>query len=315
MKKWIIGLVLLFFIAFYLAGKSIPHQLFIKRISLANAGSNACLLVFTEMKHISNWWPKTKNTDSAATFFLPRYEGYLFELKKINDNNILVLIISSTDTITTAVRLTKLATEKTSVEWSCTVETKQQAFTNLFYYVKAQKIRKLMDELLLQAKQYAENSSQFYGYHIVQERLVNDIVTVGTATTAKATLYPDIKTNFEKIVSYINKNKLTIKGNYMLRVTRLPNDSILFMTGIPTATYSNAEGFINHMQMPMGGSLATTLYKGPYKEREKVYAALEKFVIDKELSKASLPYEMLLNNQLPTSDTSVVSLKICYPVF
>ena len=101
----------------------------------------------------------------------------------------------------------------------------------------------------------------------------------------------------------------------MLRVTRLPNDSILFMTGIPTVTYAKPWGFINYMQMPMGGSLATTFFKGPYKEREKVYAAMEQFVKDKELSKASLPYEMLLNNQLPSSDTSMVSLKVCYPVF
>ena len=84
MKKWIMGFVVLIFIAYYLAGKSIPNHLFIKRITLVNAGSNAALLVFTEKKHIGNWWPKNKNTVNAATNFLLSYDGYLFEFNMIN---------------------------------------------------------------------------------------------------------------------------------------------------------------------------------------------------------------------------------------
>jgi effector-binding domain-containing protein len=315
MTKWILGLAAVLFIAYYIAGKNVPDHLHVRRITVVNAGNRATRQAFTEKEHMDAWWPKKKNSSPGPIHTLPVYNGFYFLFKEINENNISVTILNNKDSINGIIRISKLASDTTGIEWKCTLETRQNSLTNLYYYWKAQKISKITDELLLQAKLYVENSSLFYGYNIKMEKVVNSIITVSTQTTCEATMYKQVKFNFESIHSYISKNNLQATGNFMLSVTRLSKDSLRVMTGIPTNKFANPEGNINYMQLPLGGWLAATSFKGFYKDRGKVYAAMEEFTRDKELNKISQPFEILLNNQLPDSDSSVVSLKICFPVF
>jgi effector-binding domain-containing protein len=315
MTKWILGLAAVLFIAYYLSGKNVPDHLQVRRITVVNTGNRAAQQAFTEKEHIDAWWPQMKNTSPGSLHTLPVYKGFYFLFRKINENNISVIILNKGDSINGTIRISKLTSDSTGIEWKCTLDTRQNSFTNLFYYWKAQKISKITDELLLQAKLYVENSSDFYGYNIKMEKVVNSIITVSTQTTREATLYEQVKYNFESIQSYISKNKLQPTGNFMLSVTRLSKDSLRIMTGIPTNKFANPEGNINYMQLPLGGWLASANFKGFYKDREKVYAAMQEFTRDKELSIISQPFEILLNDQLPDSDSSVVALKICFPVF
>ncbi|MBC7886594.1 MAG: hypothetical protein H7Z13_01800 [Ferruginibacter sp.] len=315
MKMWMKVLAVLLIALYILIGYTIPDSLFINRITNLKTSSNALKRVLAETKYIEGWWPKAGNKNNPGPGNNLMFKKYSFLFKKLIDNSIAVLIIDRGDTLKGKIGISKITTDTTTISWSCTLQTKHNSFTNIYYYYKAQKLSKIIDELLVQIKQFVENTRLLYGYAIHVENLTDNIVTVCNQIAAKDDLYHQLQMSFNKMNAYISKNKLAVTGNYMVNLRRLQNDSISIMTGIPTNTYALPEGNINYMQMPLGGNMVTAMHKGIYTNREMVYAAMEQFISDNELSRASLPFEKLVNNQIPDSDSSAVELKLYYPVF
>lgn len=315
MKKWILLLAILFIASFLLIGYSIPRQLFINRILDVKSNGNATSRVLTNTKHIEGWWPDSvhlSKSKNRTSFF---YKGFSFLFKRINDNNISAQIVKQGDTLNGNIRINKLATGGNAINWSCNQPTKNNLLTNILYYRRAQKISKAIDGLLQAIKEYSEDTTRLYGYVIKLEKLTNEIITVCKQTVPTADQYHQIELNFKTTIAYILKQNLKVTGNYMVAIHTLNNDSVNIMTGIPTQTYGPEEGNINYMQMPPEGHMVTVMYKGLYKHRDSVYIAMEQFIGDNDLSKISLPFERLINNHLPKSDTAFVELKLFYPVF
>ena len=311
MKKWLLALIILLIAAYLLIGYKIPNDLFINRITEIKANDRALMRAITEVQRRHEWWPK-KGTDQSNNISL---NGYRFSFTKINDSNVGVMMASGTDSVSGEIRLLKQPTDICEISWTCTQRTRQNVLTNTWYYLKAQKISKTIDELLVQLKDYSQNTERLYGYPIQTEHLKDDIVTVSNHIIARKDFYPQLHKDFKNLESYIHLNNLQATGNYMINVHEESGDSLNLMTGIPTNDFTAASGIINHTQMPPGGNMITASYKGMYKNRMLVFRALEQYVSDHELSKASLPYESIIDNRIPVSDSSTVEIKFFYPVF
>lgn len=313
MKKKIFWFAALFIIAAFAVTLFIPKNLRITRITVINANSKAINRLFENNSNISNWWPvKHKQAVSASTF---AYKQFIFSFTKISDFHFSVSMVGEKDSIDGNIWLQKLPGDSTVIKWTCNQQAHWLPTARVYNYLKAKKLSETIDELYVFLKQYAENKKQLYGYDIVAENLTDSLVIVHQQKTTKLNLYRQLQTNFAKLNHYIQEKGLRITGNYMSSIQYLQNDSVLVMTGIPANTYAAPEQQINYMQMPPGGHMLTVMYKGMYKDRLTVYKAMEQFISDYDISIVSLPYEKLVHNTIPSSDSSVVELKIYFPVF
>ncbi len=93
----------------------------------------------------------------------------------------------------------------------------------------------------------------------------------------------------------------------------LGGDSLTVMAGFNIDKIIKGDYLYIFKQFPAGQPLAVATFKGIYRDRSLLYAAMEKYIPDHQLIKVGLPFEKY-SSTLPVSDSSVVAFELCYPL-
>jgi len=86
------------------------------------------------------------------------------------------------------------------------------------------------------------------------------------------------------------------------------------MAGIPVNKTVPSNPDIQFVKMPKGRMLVGE-YEGIYSKKASLSNAMEKYIRDHMMVGVAVPYEKYLNDSIPANDTSIVKLKMYYPVF
>src|SRR5258708_2690781 len=159
---------------------------------------------------------------------------------------------------------------------------------------------------------FLENNTRFYGYPIEIKPTNDTLFLTRNQDLAQRDLYSRIPALFEEIDRYARENNCKT-GTKNLSYTLLGSDSLTIMAGFNIDKIIKGDYLYNFRQFPAGQPLAVGTFKGLYRDRSLIYTAMEKYIPDHQLIKVGLPFEKY-SSALPVSDSSVVTLELCYPL-
>ncbi len=163
-------------------------------------------------------------------------------------------------------------------------------------------------------KKFIETPSAYYGF---------PLDTTGVTDTNVVTMHKKIPANkraeelnkmHNAIRAYIQSNHLQIQQPPIAHLQPYGKDSIDVMTGIAVNKIAPPANNITCMQMPKGRMLVG-YYSGPYSGLKNLYSAMNRYIKDKFMQKAASSFEKYIDNKVPESDSTQVSIKVYYPVF
>lgn len=313
MKKKILLSLSALLILFFGVILFIPARISVTQTEPVACNRNVLKRVLTGQEYFNDMMKEKNLTVNTGGNIMFHYKEKRWVFTALTENIISTATITEKDTIQGLLHLLKTDDGYSAASWTCEQET-NHFFNRLNNYLQCRKLHSSMKELLLLFKKNAVSEQFVYKEDIRIEILTDSIVITTAAETSANDLYRQMQKSFDRLNSYLIKNRLNTTGNYMAHINKT-KDSFTVMTGIPASGFAAPESNISYMQMPVGGKMITAVYTGIYKERSRAYAAMEKYISDYELKIVSVPYEKFSDNKLPVSDESFVKLKLYYPVF
>lgn len=114
---------------------------------------------------------------------------------------------------------------------------------------------------------------------------------------------------------YMHTHDLKQMQPILAQFLRLNEDSTELNVGFFVDKKVTPDNGITYAHMPKGGPLYIAQFTGPFNKRQKIYAGLRQYFTDHLYQSAILPFEMYLDNKLPTSDTDRVHVRVNFTTF
>ncbi len=233
---------------------------------------------------------------SGHSFYIQKLSPVSFEVKQVTKGDTLFYNISVLSTVLPG--YTNLLTT-TSV--------------NLFTYLFFKRERNQAFSTAADLKSFIENSKAYYGYSFTVEKTIDTVVVVKETNVAKNSWHHQLSSIYKSLYSFIDRNHLMIMQPKIVSFKSISNDSFQIRAGIPVNKVSPENDDIKCLKMPKGHILVGE-YNGPYDKRRSLSTAMEKYIRNHSLDEIAVPYEKYLNDSIPETDTSVVSIKMYYPI-
>lgn len=163
-------------------------------------------------------------------------------------------------------------------------------------------------------KNFMEDVQLYYGYEITKRRITDTaIIAVRKVVLAKNKLAEATK-SLTLLKQYASINGLTQIQPFIAQFLPLSKDSLNVNVGLPVNKKTSAKKPVAFMQMPAGNSY-TVRFHGRFIDRQKAYAALQRYFSDRQLQMPALPFETYMDNKLPLTDTDRVNIRISFPSY
>jgi hypothetical protein len=72
---------------------------------------------------------------------------------------------------------------------------------------------------------------------------------------------------------------------------------------------------VNFKMMPYEKNLLAVDYEGPYYNVKKINEALEKYRMDNKMGGMAIPFHKYLTDGYGFTDSQIVKLRVCFPVY
>lgn len=162
-------------------------------------------------------------------------------------------------------------------------------------------------------KSFMENPAAYYGYSFNIEETIDTVVVVKEKIVAKKNWRMELSSLYKSLSSFIERNHLKIMQPKIVSFKSISNDSVQMRAGIPVNHVAPEIDDIKCLKMPKAHILVGE-YNGVYNQRRSLSRAMEKYIRNHSLDEIALPYEKYLDNTIPGTDTSVVRIKMYYPI-
>jgi hypothetical protein len=159
---------------------------------------------------------------------------------------------------------------------------------------------------------YLQDNTLFYGYPITTERLVDSFFLATQKDIAARDLLKTLPGMIKELEDYARSNSCRVIAQN-ISVAPLGHDSITLMAGLNIDRSIPGDNVHTFRELPSTLGLVAGEYEGAFRDRIRLYTAMEKFITDHALAKHGLPYERYLTS-LPTSDSSYIKIRLLFPV-
>lgn len=166
-------------------------------------------------------------------------------------------------------------------------------------------------------KKFAESTEGIYGYPIAIRKVTELIICTKTETIAPGNLQPFVITLLADIRQFLKTNNLpAAKNYYYVSTSSVIGGKLELTVGIPVASEILASNNFKFLKFPVGGNLLTGTYKGTLSGIPQIYAAMDKYVRDKRLSKVAQSMEKYTDDpSVLAAHSNDVVMQLIYPVY
>lgn len=164
-------------------------------------------------------------------------------------------------------------------------------------------------------KNFLETPEQLYGYDIKMGQIRDPIIASIVFKTRQEDIFKRMQSARMQLKDYLQKNSLEKTGYISVSYIPLLHDSIQITVGIPVNKIAPPADGIECLSLPAKGRVLVANYQGSFFNRNKVYAAMTKYLTDHALSIPAESFERYLNDSLPGSDSSEITIELNYPVY
>ncbi|MES2268952.1 MAG: hypothetical protein V4520_19460 [Bacteroidota bacterium] len=161
-------------------------------------------------------------------------------------------------------------------------------------------------------KSYLEDARKYYGFVINKQLAKEQLMMVKRQKINNNNICQSNRAALRSLLDFSSINKLKITGPVQLQYLTSMNDSTEIMVGFPVAKKQGEGAGIQYMDTH-SGKILVGYFKGKYKDREKLYAAMSLYLADHYLHEQTKPFEKFKDNQLPTDNDGTVELELIIP--
>ncbi|MEN0054588.1 MAG: hypothetical protein AAGC65_13025 [Mucilaginibacter sp.] len=186
--------------------------------------------------------------------------------------------------------------------------------TNLLGYWRSKfSDQGIKDNPVWNVKAYMEDTQLYYGFKIERRQTEGKLMLVKKMTVPKTGWYSQSNQAQVALNNFINNNQLHPVDVVQVQVTNIPADSVQLMVGIAINKKANVAGTPLQLQQMPAGKILVGYYRGLYKNKQKIYGAMQLYIQDKYLHSLILPIEKFTDNKLPQSDNDIVNMQVIIP--
>ena len=197
--------------------------------------------------------------------------------------------------------------QKKEDETLISIEEKTNIFSNLLsFFVSKDDDNSPINDL----KIFMETPRLYYGFDIIKKHVTDtDILVVKKVILAKYK-FTEAAKSFDLLKKYALANGLNQTQPVMAQFIPKQNDSIELKIGLPVNKKVKNKGDLQFVNMPATGYMYTAKFNGLFKDRNKVFSAVQNYFSDRRMPMPILPFEIYLDNKLPTSETDTVNIQL-----
>jgi effector-binding domain-containing protein len=164
-------------------------------------------------------------------------------------------------------------------------------------------------------KFYLEDPKSFYGFKIEVGKIRDSIIASNVFKIKRKEQFAKIHEGILNLEKYLKANNLTKTGHSSISYVPLRGDSLQITIGLPVNKIAASASGINCLSLPGNGKVLVGDYEGKFSDRQKIYSAMSKYMIDHTLSPPAEAFERYLNDSIPSSDSSFIKMELNYPVY
>jgi len=169
---------------------------------------------------------------------------------------------------------------------------------------------------LARLKKFAESSEGVYGFRIESRKVTDFIICTKKQIVAPGNLQPHMADLLSAIQRFLRAHKVPVtKDYYYVSSSALVGGKIELAAGIPVQAEIPGTSEVEFLKFPQGGNLLVGIYEGSPSGIRKIYAAMNKYVLDKRLSKVAQPMEKYTDAPNVLNKKSNIKMQLIYPVY
>lgn len=299
MKKWLIGLAIIFALAIIATYIFIPGSLAISRIAYIKSAENSAYRAFADQVIRQQWWPEQT---------LYRYEikgsSNIYEITmSTNGRNIPSTLVITPETVGVV-----------RVAWRLEYHNSSNPFKRIQLANQAKQLQAEMTSILERLQTHLEKEENMYGIK-VEKISVKD--TLLLTTKADFPAIPSTQQVYElirQLEQHLLKTGASATGAPMLHAQRINSQHATAMVAIPVNKVLTNEGNLVFKRMVPGNILVTEVRGGPT-TISNALIQLNNYRLDHHLESPAIPFESLITDRSKEPDTTKWITKIYYPVF
>jgi hypothetical protein len=165
-------------------------------------------------------------------------------------------------------------------------------------------------------KHFAESTAHLYGFPIELTSVTDPIICTKKQVVAAGNLQAEIEIILADIKQFLKLHSIPAKNQHYY-VSHLPvlDGKVELAVGIPVnITLKTMDGF-DFLKFPKGGRLLVGNYTGKQAQTQQLYLAMDKYVMDKKLSKVAQSMEKYTVKPAAVKDSTWLHMQLIYPVY
>jgi hypothetical protein len=166
-------------------------------------------------------------------------------------------------------------------------------------------------------KKYFQDPIRLYGYDIKRITVTDTTFLFGSRTIASDKFSEESKALFDFLISESKKRDVVYTGVRIFNMEDDGNSTRKIFAGISInrSLKTDNDDVVNFKMMPYGKNLLAVDYEGPYYNVKKINEAIEEYRTDNKLVSMAIPFHKYLSDGYGFTDSQVVKLRVCYPVY
>lgn len=160
------------------------------------------------------------------------------------------------------------------------------------------------------------NPEKLYGFAIQNEPVTDTSFLFAKKTIAKKDFAAETKALFDMLIAEANQRGAGYNGVRIFHFIDNGDQRTIFASvGIRKDIETKEGDIVSLKKMPFQMNLLTIDYKGLYKDLPKAYQALEDYRSDFRFVTMAIPFHKYLDEGYGFADSSMVHMKVTYPVY
>lgn len=279
-----------------------------KTVSVKCVDKNVLLLIGNKQGW-SKWLPKESFTSD-----LIQYNGYQLKLGGATYTSVTFDALKEDDTIFNEIGFVNDSVTKTKISVISSVATGMNPFTRFRKWQMMKSYETVIDELLQQFINFAEDKKNIYGVEITDGRIPDSLFISTRKTFDHQPTEAEIYNLIDQLRVYANEKNAKQVNQPMMHLEYLDSSHFEIMVALPIDKVIVNEGNFLFKQMVKGNTLIADVYGGRATINNGL-RALEQFKSDYQFTSPAISFELMITDRRADPDTTKWVTRLYYPVF
>jgi hypothetical protein len=304
MKKWVLIVVGVLFFAVLLLYVLIPSTLTVARIGGLRCRSVSAWRFVSDEARWGAWWP-----DGAA-----RRDFYI---QRLSYHVVHIGIRDPRGELSSTLSLLPVGSQDSSLlQWNAQLHCGWSPVDRIRQYLRASRLKDVMDRVLLQASVFSEKRENLYGVDIRVGTLPDTLLIATRMEMMGVPTTKDIYAQLDKLSHYAAE-KHSRPTNYPM-ANFSPDESrpgvYKLLTAIPVDARLEGGGDLFFMRLIPWKYLIGDVKGGPAAVAV-AFSGMETYIRDYQITVMATPFQMLVTDRRQEPDSTRWVTRIYYPIF